>query len=759
MSDVQLDLLRPQQFAAPLPPRSSSTFDLKRALLGALAWIFAAELSRKYAVGGLEMSLVWPPDGIALGLVLAYGRGMIPAIGAGVVAWHMQRGIAIDESLIGAGSLMLALYVVWRLRQWDLRGPPPANPVTASIRFHLVTLLPATAILVAVGSWQYLLSEAHAKSSWVQIVLIMGISELFGILLFSRLTKLLVEAIDRRDRIPRLYIGWWQLWWLISLGVLVSLGSLGERAQFSGISASVRYAVFPLVAWAAFAGRPLFVHIATALAALALLGLTPAELTDSERALLLLDQAVLVVCLAGLGFFASAAMEHRRTMEASLRELSRIDALTGMLNERGLTSHLDVPGVQHLLIGIDVCNIEQIEDLIGMPRARQIEEDIAHLLRAQVPDAPVLARVRDGFFVISLPQRLWGPDFSSQLNQFRQVLTGRRYMLGEQGVRVRVAMSVFDTQTETVRREEILAALTLACRIAGDSDGLGLVAVSEAPDILIRERQRQLSRVEALREALRHPATNATDGTGLWLACQPIRAAQDGHHDLGVEVLLRWSLQRGVPIPPSEFLPLAERHGLMPLVDRWVVEQVVHALAKHTLGDMALEKISINLSGASMSDAQLPDFIAQAIQTSGIPANRFCFEITESANISERSQAVSLLGALRKLGAQTSLDDFGTGLATFDHLKSLPLDFVKIDGSFIRDILTNRVDQRIVMSTCDVARAMGLKTVAEFVETPAQRNLLAAYGVDFVQGYGISKPVPFNEYLALNRQTQDALPA
>ncbi|MFZ4289737.1 EAL domain-containing protein [Variovorax sp. HJSM1_2] len=722
-------------------------------MLGALAWILAAELSRKFSFGGLEMSLVWPPDGIALGLVLAYGRGMIPAIGGAVILWHMQRGIGLSESVIGAGALMLAMYAVWWLRQLDLRGPQPANPVTAAIRFHLLTLLPATCILVGLGSWQYLLANVPGKQSWHQIVLVMGVSELFGILLFARLTKLLVDALDRPRKPPNLSVGWWQLWWLVSLGILLSIGSIADYSQFNGINASVRYAVFPLVAWAAFAGRPLFVHMATALAALALLGLTPAHLPDSDRAFLILDQAVLVICLAGLGFFASAAMEHRRAMEDSLRELARIDTLTGMLNERGLTQYLEKPGVHHLLIGIAICNLEPIEDLIGMPRARQVEEDIAHLLRDQVPQATRFARVRDGFFVIALPPQMSGEEFTSHL---QQVLSGRRYVLGEQGVRIRVAMSALDTQAGTVRREETLAALVLACRIAGDSDGLGLIAVNEAPEVLIRERQRQLSRVEALREALRHPASSDADGTGLWLACQPIRAAQDGQHDdLGVEVLLRWSLASGVAVAPSEFLPLAERHGLMPLVDRWVIAQVVRALANQGAASIGLEKISINLSGASMSDAQLPGYIADAIQSSGLEAKRFCFEITESSNITERSQAISLLSDVRKLGAQTSLDDFGTGLATFDHLKSLPLDFVKIDGSFIRNILTSRVDQRIVISTCEVARAMGLKTVAEFVETPAQRSLLAAYGVDFVQGYGISPPMPFSAYLALQHISPD----
>ncbi len=707
--------------------------------------MIAAELSRSYSVTGAEMNLVWPPDGIAVGLVLAYGLRMIAAIGAGVMVWHMQRGIALGESLIGAFALMFALLVVCWLRQREPAKPHESNPVTACIRYYFLTLLPATCVLTALGCWQFMLAYATTSHGLARIVWVMGISELFGILLFSRLTELLVLALDRPGRMSPLRAEWWQAWWLASLGGLVLIGGAADHSEISGLGGSVRYAVFPLVAWAAFAGRPLFVHVATALAALALLWLTPTNLPDSERALLILDQAVLVVCLAGLGFFASAAMEHRRAMEANLRELAHVDSLTGMLNGPGLAFRLEAPGAQHLLIGIAVCNMEQIEDLIGIARARQIEEDIANLLRDQFPYATLLSRVRDGFFVVALPS---GPPGDESTSRLRQMLGGRRYVLGEQGIRIRVALSAIDTQTGTVGRDEILAALILACRVAGDSEDRGQIDAGDAPEILMRARQEQLSRAEGLREALRNQAADAANGIGLWLACQPIRAAHDGMRDLGVEVLLRWNKAPGIPTAPSEFLPLAERHGLMPLVDRWVIAQVVQALANRGAIELTLEKISLNLSGSSMSDTRLLEYIADAIRTSGLPASQFCFEITETSSIAERAQAISLLSALRALGAQTSLDDFGTGLATFDYLKSLPLDYLKIDGSFVRDILTSRVDQRIIMATCEVATAMGLKTVAEFVETPSQRTLLAAYGVDYVQGYGIGMPVPLDDYLA-----------
>nr|WP_315430098.1 EAL domain-containing protein [uncultured Albidiferax sp.] len=707
--------------------------------------MIAAELSRRYSVIGVEMNLVWPPDGIAVGLVLAYGLRMVPVIGAGVMVWHMQRGIPLSESLVGAFALMLALLVVCWLRKREHDRPHEANPVTACIRYHFLILLPAICILTALGCWQFMLAEMPSRHGLAQIVLVMGISELFGILLFSKLTELLVRALDQPGRKSLVSLQWWQAWWFVILGTLVAIGDAADHAKFGGLGSSVRYAVFPLVAWAAFSGRPLFVHVATALAALALLWLTPTDLPDTEWAFLILDQAVLVVCLAGLGFFASAAMEHRRVMESNLQELAHIDPLTGMLNGHGLAVCLEAPGAQQLLIGIEVCNMGQIEDLIGMTSARQIEEDIAKLLRDQLPDATLLSRVKDGFFVVTLPP---GQPSDESINRLRQILAGRRYVLGEQGVRIRVALSAIDTRTSTVKRDEILAALILACRVAGDSDDRGQVDAGDAPEILMRARQEQLSRAESLREALRNRAANATDGVGLWLACQPIRAARDGLKDLGIEVLLRWNTAPGIPSAPSEFLPLAERHGLMPQVDRWVIAQVVQALVNRGAGELTLEKISINLSGSSMSDTRLLEYIADAIRAIGFPASQFCFEVTETSSIAERTQAISLLSALRALGAQTSLDDFGTGLATFDYLKSLPLDYLKIDGSFVRDIVTSRVDQRIIMATCEVATAMGLKTVAEFVETPSQRTLLAAYGVDYVQGYGIGVPMPLDDYLA-----------
>ncbi|MGJ4748691.1 EAL domain-containing protein, partial [Leptospira sp. SA-E8] len=160
-----------------------------------------------------------------------------------------------------------------------------------------------------------------------------------------------------------------------------------------------------------------------------------------------------------------------------------------------------------------------------------------------------------------------------------------------------------------------------------------------------------------------------------------------------------------------------------------------------------IDKVAINLSGSSLSNPQLYDLVRQTLAASGLPPGLICLEITETAGIVQRAPAIALLSRLRSLGLATSLDDFGTGLASFDYLTSLPLDYVKIDGRFIRNVQHDRVSLSVVTAVCSVARVMKLKTIAEFVETSQQRTLLENCGVDYVQGYGIGKPVFLVDYL------------
>ncbi|MFN3985078.1 MAG: EAL domain-containing protein [Rhodocyclaceae bacterium] len=760
MSAPTSRMLRILSAAAGAGMPAALPYDLRRGLFAALVWMCSAEIARAYAFGGLELSLVWPPDGIAFGLVLAYGRAVIPAIGGGVLVWHALRGIPPGASLLGAGALMLALWVVWRLVSHDRLRHTAPNPVSAVVRYHLFTLLPAVGIMTALGSLQYMPATAarDAEAGFTQVLLVMAVSELFGVLLFTRLTELVVRTLESPGGWRALAAEVWQPGWFAGFVAVLLLAAVAQGSGPDGIGSSARYFVFLLVAWAAYLGRPLFVHLATALGALTLLGLAPAHAGMPTAApYAVLDQAMLAVCLAALGFLASATMEHRRAMEITLGAAARTDPLTGLLNERGLAHALASDLRPRALIGVDVCNLDRIEDLLGVAQVREIEAEIAAELRARLPSGTVTARTHDGFFVAALVD---DDDADETARMLWQTLDGRRYEGGAQvggehgggrAMRLRVSLGVLgvrDGEREVMSADDVVTALALACQVASDRRAARPIAHAEAPELMLRARREQVARVEALEEALRSDAVAAFD-EGLWLACQPIRETQGKDREHGVEVLLRWSEAAGGVIAPGEFLPLAERHGMMPEVDRWVVAQTVRVLAPHRATLDRLGKVAINLSGASMCDADLPAFVADTLKMYGLPASLFCFEITETAGIAQRAQAVEVLERLRGLGARTSLDDFGTGLATFDYLKAFPLDYVKIDGGFVREMEHNRVDQRIVAAICEVARAMGLRTVAEFVETPHQRALLAAYGVDFVQGFGIAPPLPLQTHIEM----------
>ena len=197
----------------------------------------------------------------------------------------------------------------------------------------------------------------------------------------------------------------------------------------------------------------------------------------------------------------------------------------------------------------------------------------------------------------------------------------------------------------------------------------------------------------------------------------------------------------------------------MPTLDRWVIEKTFSILAKHHLAGTAGEAlVSINLSGQSLGDGELPGFISDKLAEYGIMPGCISFEITETVAFRDMELAVGTMNAIKSLGCSLSLDDFGTGLSTFTYLKELPVDFLKIDGSFVRNILEDRVSHAMVAAINQVGHVMGLKTVAEYVENDDIRDRLVEMQVDFLQGYAIAKPVPLEEYLA-GLQSADSLNA
>ena len=193
-------------------------------------------------------------------------------------------------------------------------------------------------------------------------------------------------------------------------------------------------------------------------------------------------------------------------------------------------------------------------------------------------------------------------------------------------------------------------------------------------------------------------------------------------------------------MPPMAFIPAAERYGLMPTIDRWVIKTAFsHYAARRSRGQLP-DKYAINLSGTSICDENFLSFILDQFATYKIPPKHICFEITETAAIVNLNQAVILIKELKAIGCQFSLDDFGSGMSSFAYLKHLPVDFLKIDGGFVKDMLDDPIDRAMVEAIHNIGHVMGKQTIAEFVENDAIADVLREIGVDFVQGFGVEKP-------------------
>lgn len=214
---------------------------------------------------------------------------------------------------------------------------------------------------------------------------------------------------------------------------------------------------------------------------------------------------------------------------------------------------------------------------------------------------------------------------------------------------------------------------------------------------------------------------------------------------LHFETLIRYRDDTGRIIAPGEFLPATERYGLAPAMDRWVISTVFEFIATTPQFESNLALCSVNLSGLSFCDEDMLSFIIAQFTKWQIPTHKICFEVTETAAIANLSYAIKFIHALKKHGCLFSLDDFGSGLSSFGYLKNLPVDFLKIDGLFVKGILEDKVDLAMVKSINDVGHIMGKKTIAEFVENKRIFNLLSELGVDYAQGYGIGKPVLLTE--------------
>ena len=251
--------------------------------------------------------------------------------------------------------------------------------------------------------------------------------------------------------------------------------------------------------------------------------------------------------------------------------------------------------------------------------------------------------------------------------------------------------------------------------------------------------------------------TSAVEEERFELYYQPIIGINDANARGHYELLLRMKDEKGDIVGPDQFIPSAERYNLMSTLDRWVIQKALTELADHKSENEARYTLAINLSGTSLSDDRFLQFVIDELKKHQLPNGAICFEITETAAISNLSRVVHFMQTLKKLGCKFSLDDFGSGLSSFTYLKNLPVDYLKIDGQFVSNVVNDSVDESMVKAISEVGHAMGIETIAERVESKQVLDKLGTLGVEYAQGYYIARPASVASFEPWGADTAKAL--
>jgi EAL domain-containing protein (putative c-di-GMP-specific phosphodiesterase class I) len=315
-----------------------------------------------------------------------------------------------------------------------------------------------------------------------------------------------------------------------------------------------------------------------------------------------------------------------------------------------------------------------------------------------------------------------------------------RFCWDQQVFSIGASIGVVDLQRYQGSTQELLKAADNGCYLA-KHQGRNRYLLVDANTAELNHLQQQRQLVSYLRQAL--------EQNSFELYAQPIVPLSVPGAGPQYEILLRLADAQGQLLSPAVFIPLAEQAGLMGQIDRWVIRQVLAQLAGHPQYVKALDKVAINLSGASLSDPELLNYIRQQLKMYAVPAAKLCFEITETAAITNLAAARQLIAQLRAIGCRFALDDFGAGMSSFAYLRELKVDFLKIDGSFVKQMTQQATDAVMVRAMAEIARSLQMETIAEFVPDEATCVLLRSIGVQYGQGYALGKPAPWQLFFDL----------
>ena len=438
------------------------------------------------------------------------------------------------------------------------------------------------------------------------------------------------------------------------------------------------------------------------------------------------------------------ALERAEKTEAELRHLADHDSLTGLLNRRRFRAELDQYvsfaaryGGRGAVMVIDIDGLKAVNDRLGHQAGDTLIRRVAEILRERVRATDIVARLSGDEFAVLMPQSDTAGALQLGEDLRAQVAEGMPLNSEIDAASISVGITMFGGQ-DSSGAEAVLVAADQAMYQA-KAEGRNRIALFSSPGENGEVAQRAQTTSARIRDALTQ--------NRLRLATQPIRSLTSGGIER-YELLLRMTGESGELLPASSFIEVAERSGMVQELDRWVVARALELIGERQRAGSPVS-LHVNISGASITDLSVLEFIERRLDEGEADPARCTFEITQTAKVEDYDTAAGFADRLTEFGCEVAIDDYGAGFGPFAYLQKVPFDVIKIDGAFIRDLPPNDADQLTVKAIVQIARGLGKRTIAEFVEDEETRTMLQGYGVDMAQGYHLGRPVDSAESLAI----------
>ena len=701
------------------------------------------------SAGSAWKLLIWPSAAVGFAFAWYHGLRWLPVAAAGAGLWALAATQDPRYALIlGAASMLgpwQAIRLLRRLADWK---PPEyrLDSVSRLLAMSLLVSAPIDALFFGGLVYTFQIAPLH-QYGVAQLLLSAWLADVLGMLLVCpALLALLRPARLTADEEEAAADGASPRFSILTVLVVLGIGALAYvlhrlgQGHYAGL---VLFAVFVPMIWAAASQATGRADAYTLLlAGLPLLASRAYAVTDTHGAGFGETVSVsLLLCCAVLAAQLLQALAADRSLAlVRMSRQARQDMSTGLLNDRGmiaeLTDRLASPNrPRYGLIGLYISNYDAIHDLCGTVEAMQLEQATAQLLIQQT-GTQLAARLSAGRYTMLIHAETVAQVRAVAREIYTQ-LSGQVFQTEHGSIRLQCHIGglLLDPNSQ-ISSEDCLSALSDAQAIAASVRDPQLF-VEPLSQTMIDARRAHQKKIEHIRDAIRNDRIE--------LYAQPLIDPEAPSQMRSYEVLTRLRDKDGQLIRPPEFLTLASQAQMSVPLDRGVIRLAFEWLAANPEALALTWKCSINLAGATMSDDTIADFIREQRANNAIPAAKVVFEITESEAIRNPAAASRLVDDLKAQGFGIALDDFGTGLATFEYLKRFPLDYLKIDGSFVRNLMTNPIDEEIILSTVRVAKRLKLRTIAEHVHNAAIYERLTDLGVSYLQGDFFGKAMPLGE--------------